>query len=30
MTQVPDQIDANGTPIVPFHAGEPLGWRFCS
>ena len=29
LTQVPDQIDANGTPIVPFHAGEALGWRFC-
>ena len=27
-TLVPDQIDANGTPIVPFHAGETLGWRF--
>ena len=26
-TLVPDQIDANGTPIVPFHAGETLGWR---
>ncbi len=25
---VPDQIDANGMPIVPFHAGETLGWRF--
>jgi dihydroorotase len=25
--QVPDVIDANGTPIVPFHAGEALGWR---
>lgn len=25
---VPAQIDANGTPIVPFHAGETLGWRF--
>ena len=25
---VPDVIDANGTPIVPFHAGETLGWRF--
>lgn len=25
---VPDVIDANGTPIVPFHAGEELGWRF--
>ena len=24
---VPAQIDANGTPIVPFHAGETLGWR---
>ena len=24
---VPDQIDANGTPIVPFHAGTTLGWR---
>ena len=25
---VPDVIDANGTAIVPFHAGEELGWRF--
>lgn len=25
---VPDVIDCNGTPIVPFHAGETLGWRF--
>ena len=25
--QVPGQIDANGTAIVPFHAGETLGWR---
>ncbi len=25
---VEDEIDANGTPIVPFHAGETLGWRF--
>lgn len=25
---VPDVIDANGTPIVPFHAGQELGWRF--
>lgn len=25
---VPDQIDANGTAIVPFHAGETLGWRY--
>ena len=24
---VPTVIDANGTPIVPFHAGETLGWR---
>jgi dihydroorotase len=24
---VPAQIDANGTPIVPFHADETLGWR---
>ncbi len=23
---VPDVIDANGTAIVPFHAGETLGW----
>jgi dihydroorotase len=29
-TLVPDQIDAGGTAIVPFHAGETLGWRFCS
>ena len=26
--EVPAQIDANGTPIVPFHAGEVLSWRF--
>ncbi|MBK6800763.1 dihydroorotase [Novosphingobium sp.] len=25
--EVPAVIDANGTPIVPFHAGETLGWR---
>ena len=24
---VPEVIDAHGTPIVPFHAGETLGWR---
>ena len=24
---VPDVIDCNGTPIVPFHAGETLNWR---
>ncbi len=27
-TQVPDLIDANGTAIVPFHAGETLAWRY--
>jgi dihydroorotase len=27
---VPDRIDAGGTAIVPFHAGETLGWRFAS
>ena len=26
-TKVPEVIDANGTPIVPFHAGTSLGWR---
>jgi dihydroorotase len=25
--EVPATIDANGTAIVPFHAGETLGWR---
>ena len=25
---VPDTLDANGTEIVPFHAGETLRWRF--
>jgi dihydroorotase len=29
-TVVPDVIDAGGTPIVPFHAGETLGWRLVS
>lgn len=24
---VPDVLDVNGTAIVPFHAGETLGWR---
>jgi dihydroorotase len=24
---VPDVVDANGTPIVPFHAGTSLPWR---
>lgn len=27
---VPDTVDANGTVIVPFHAGETLKWRFVS
>ena len=26
-TWVPDLIDADGVDIVPFHAGETLGWR---
>jgi dihydroorotase len=26
-TRVPDLIDAGGVGIVPFHAGETLGWR---
>ena len=25
---VPDVIDAGGTPVVPFHAGTTLAWRF--
>ncbi|WP_395614179.1 dihydroorotase [Allosphingosinicella sp.] len=25
---VPDSLPAGGTSIVPFHAGETLGWRF--
>lgn len=24
---VPNTVDANGTPVVPFHAGETLGWK---
>jgi len=28
--QVPDRIDANGTSIVPFHAGETLGWSLAA
>ena len=24
---VPDRVEADGTEIVPFHAGEELGWR---
>jgi dihydroorotase len=27
LVEVPATIDANGTAIVPFHAGETLGWR---
>lgn len=26
-TQVPEEIDAGETTVVPFHAGETLGWR---
>ena len=26
-TAVPESLDVDGTPIVPFHAGETLGWR---
>ena len=25
--EVPQTVDANGTPIVPFHAGETIGWK---
>jgi len=25
---VASEIDVEGTPVVPFHAGETLGWRF--
>jgi dihydroorotase len=25
--EVPERLDANGTELVPFHAGERLGWR---
>ena len=28
-TLVPDVIDANGTTIVPYRAGETLSWRLC-
>lgn len=28
VTIIPDQLDANGTSIVPFHATESLGWRY--
>jgi len=27
---VPETIDVCGTPVVPFHAGETLGWRLAS
>ena len=27
-TRVPDSVNANGTPVVPFHAGQELGWSF--
>jgi dihydroorotase len=27
VTKVPEVVDANGTPVVPFHAGTVLGWR---
>jgi dihydroorotase len=26
-TEVPASIDCSGTPVVPFHAGETLGWQ---
>ena len=29
-TLVPQVINANGTAIVPYRAGEVLGWRFCA
>ena len=28
--QVPEQVDADGTTLVPFHASETLGWRLHS
>ncbi len=28
--RVPDVVDANGTPVVPFHAGTSLPWRLVS
>ncbi len=30
VVSVPNQIDAGGTAIVPFHAGEKLGWSLCA
>lgn len=29
-TPVPDRVPAAGTSVVPFHAGETLGWRLAS
>ncbi len=26
--EVPVSVDANGTPVSPFHAGETIGWKF--
>ncbi|MEC7398824.1 MAG: dihydroorotase, partial [Pseudomonadota bacterium] len=26
-TSVPGEVDGGGEPVVPFHAGETLGWR---
>ncbi len=28
--QVPATIDAGGVPIVPFHAGQHIGWKFAA
>lgn len=28
--EVPLSVDANGTPVSPFHAGETIGWKFSS
>lgn len=28
-TAVPDEIDVGAVKVVPFHAGEVLGWHFC-
>lgn len=30
LLQVPDRIAADGTELVPFHAGETIGWRLHS
>jgi dihydroorotase len=29
-TSVPELLDINGIPVVPFHSGETLGWRYCA